>query len=163
MPSSSPEAVNPLADVLAGRGKLAGRYLAVSIINIFNSQALLYIANSIWGWPGGWANVFAAILASIPAYLLSRAWVWEKRGGHSMRREVLPFWVITFVGLVVSSVAAALADRQFGAGLLVNVASLGAYFIVWVAKFVLLDHLFSQDPQDDELIDGDPVDETHRA
>ncbi len=131
--------------MLAGRGKLAGRYLAVSIINIFNSQALLFLANSVWGWPGGWANVFAASLASIPAYVLSRAWVWEKRGAHSMRREVLPFWIITLIGLVLSSVAAALADRQFGAGLLVNVASLVAYFIVWVAKFLILDRMFSHD------------------
>ncbi len=153
MPSPTPEAANPLADVLAGRSKLAGRYLAVSVINIFNSQALLFLANSVWGWPGGWANVFAASLASIPAYLLSRAWVWEKRGSHSMRREVLPFWVITLIGLVVSSVAAALADRQFGAGLLVNVASLGAYFIVWVAKFVILNRLFTQDLDDDEAVD----------
>lgn len=142
----SSEAVNPLADVLAGRGKTAGRYLAVSIINIFNSQALLYLGNSVWGWPGGWANVFAASLASIPAYILSRAWVWEKRGAHSMRGEVLPFWILTLIGLVLSSVAAALADRQFGAGLLVNVASLGAYFVVWVAKFLILDRLFGQGP-----------------
>lgn len=130
---------------LAGRGRLAGRYVAVSVFNTVFSQSLLFLANSVWGWGGGWSNAFSAVLASIPAYLLSRAWVWEKSGSHSMRREVIPFWVITFVGLVASTAAAEVADRAFGAGLLVNLASLGAYFVVWVAKFILLDRLFATD------------------
>ncbi len=59
-----------------------------------------------------------------------------------MRRQVLPFWAITFAGLVVSTLFAAVADRIFGAGIAVNIASLIGYFIVWVAKFFLLDRLF---------------------
>ncbi len=130
---------------LAGRGRLAGRYVAVSVFNTVFSQSLLFLANSVWGWGGGWSNAFAAVIASIPAYLLSRAWVWEKSGTHSVRREVIPFWVITFIGLVVSTAAAEIADRLFGAGLLVNLASLGAYFVVWVGKFIVLDRLFAPD------------------
>ncbi len=121
------------------------RYLAVSVFNTVFSQSLLFTANSIWGWGGGWSNAFAAIVASIPAYLLSRAWVWEKSGSHSMAKEVVPFWVITFIGLGVSTLAAELADRQFGSGIWVNLASLTAYFVVWIAKFLLLDKLFSSD------------------
>lgn len=121
---------------------MATRYLLVSAFNFFGHQGLLFLANSIWGWPGGAANVFAACLMSVPAYLLSRAWVWEVDGRHDMRRQVLPFWAITLAGLVVSTLMAALADRAFGAGLAVNLASLVGYFIVWVAKFFLLDRLF---------------------
>ena len=36
-------------------------------------------------------------------------------------------------------------DRTFGAGFLVNLASLAAYFIVWVVKFLLLDRMFMTD------------------
>ena len=115
----------------------------MSVFNTVFSQTLLFVANSVWGWGGGSSNAFAAIIASIPAYLLSRAWVWEKTGSHSVAREVVPFWVITFLGLGVSTLAAEFADRQFGAGIWVNVASLTAYFVVWVAKFLLLDKLFS--------------------
>lgn len=132
------------------RSKVAGRYLAVSVINTLNSQALLFLANSIWNWSGGIANAFSATVASVPAYLMSRAWVWEKRGNHSVRSEVVPFWVITVVGLVVSTVAAELAGRRFGAGLLVNVASFGAYFFVWIAKFVLLEKLFGSASEKDK-------------
>ena len=106
------------------RGRLAARYVAVSVFNTVFSQTLLFVANSVWGWGGGSSNAFAAIIASIPAYLLSRAWVWEKTGSHSVAREVVPFWVITFIGLGVSTLAAEFADRQFGAGIWVNVASL---------------------------------------
>lgn len=121
---------------------MATRYLAVSTFNFAGHQVLLYLANSVWGWSGGIANVFAACVMSVPAYLLSRAWVWEVNGRHDVRRQVLPFWAITLAGLLVSTVLAAVADDVFGAGLAVNIASLIGYFIVWVAKFFLLDRLF---------------------
>ena len=75
-----------------------GRYLAVSVINLVNHQALLFIANSLWDWSGGWANVFAACIAAVPAYLLSRAWVWGISGKHDLRSEVLPFWILALAG-----------------------------------------------------------------
>ncbi len=122
---------------------MARRYLLVSAFNFTGHQTFLYLANSVWGWSGGVANMFAAGVMSIPAYLLSRAWVWEVNGRHDVRRQVLPFWAITVAGLVVSTGMAAGADAAFGAGLAVNFASLIGYFIVWVAKFFLLDRLFA--------------------
>lgn len=121
----------------------------MSTFNFLGHQALLFLANSVWGWSGGVANMFAAAVMSVPAYLLSRAWVWEVEGSHDMRRQVLPFWAITVLGLVVSTVFAAIADRIFGAGIAVNIASLIGYFIVWVAKFFLLGRLFAT-PTSDE-------------
>ena len=119
------------------------RYLAVSVVNIFNHQTLLFIAHAVWGWGGGWANIFAATVSAVPAYFLSRAWVWKRTGGHSWRAEVVPFWGIALVGLVVSSASAETADRVFDSTLAVQVASLVGYLIVWIAKFFLLDRLFT--------------------
>ncbi len=133
----------PATDLGSAKGATATRYLMVSAFNFVGHQTFLFLANSVWGWSGGIANMFAAIVMSVPAYLLSRAWVWEVEGGHDMRRHVLPFWAIMLAGLVVSSLFAAAADRSFGAGIAVNIASLIGYFIVWVAKFFLLDRLFS--------------------
>ncbi len=132
-----------LNELWNGRYRVASRYVAVSVINTLNHQLLLSLANTVWDWTGGWANVFAACMAAIPAYLLSRAWVWEVSGRHSWRTEILPFWAIALVGLVVSSVFAEMADRWFGSGIAVNIGSLIGYFIVWVAKFFLLDRLFT--------------------
>lgn len=131
-------------DALIERRLIAGKYLAVSAVNLVNHQILLYVAHSIWGWPGGWSNVFAAVVAAVPAYLLSRYWVWEVRGGHSLRREVIPFWTIALLGLALSTVLAQAADQLFGSGLWVALASLTGYGVVWVVKFAVLDGLFSR-------------------
>lgn len=138
----------PASDTVPSTGATATRYLLVSSFNFAGHQALLFLANSVWGWPGGVANMFAAIVMSVPAYLLSRAWVWEVEGSHDMRRHVLPFWAITVISLIVSTVLAAIADRIFGAGIAVNIASLIGYFIVWVAKFFVLGRLFASPTAD---------------
>lgn len=129
--------------LLGDRQGPVARYLAVSVINVLNHQTLLWIAHSAWGWGGGWANVFAAAVSAVPGYFLSRAWVWKRSGDHSWHREVVPFWGIALVGLVVSSIAAEAADRLFDSTLAVQLASLVGYLIVWIAKFFLLDRLFA--------------------
>lgn len=94
------------------------------------------------------ANAFAAMVAVIPAYLLSRYWVWEVSGPHSVKREVGPFWIIAILGLVLSTAAAEVADRIFGSDLLISAASLGGYFVVWVLKFAVLNFLFKQSAEE---------------
>ena len=119
------------------------RYVAVSAFNVVMHQVVLNLANSVWDWGGGVSNVFAAVVTTIPAYFLSRHWVWEVQGSHDLRRHVLPFWIIALVGLVLSTVMAEVADRSFGSGLPVAVASLAGYVVVWLAKFFILDRLFT--------------------
>lgn len=133
----------PLAG-LAADGGVVVRYLITSAINVIDHQIVLQVAVRWWGFSGGWANVLAAMTAVIPAYLLSRYWVWKVRGTPSLRYEVVPFWVIMIVGLVVSTVAAEAADRRFESPLMISVASLTAYLVVWVLKFVVLNILFER-------------------
>lgn len=123
---------------------LALRYVAVSGVNVVNHQALLFLAHAVWGWSGGVANVFAAVLAAVPGYLLSRHWVWSVRGAHSLRAEIIPFWTLALLGLVVSSVLAEAADRAFDSSLAVAAASLVGYFVVWVLKFLVLNRIFER-------------------
>lgn len=132
-----------MSNVFERRG-IALRYAAVSIINVVNHQVLLNLANSGWGWGGGQSNVFAAVIAAVPGYLLSRRWVWRVSGSHSLRNEIAPFWTLALIGLVLSTVLAEVADRYLGAGVWVAVGSLVGYFIVWVMKFVILDRLFNR-------------------
>lgn len=129
---------------LLERRTLAGRYAAVSVVNVINHQALLNLANSGWGWSGGQANVFAAVIAAIPGYFLSRQWVWKMQGAHSIRDEIAPFWILALVGLVVSTVLAEAADRLFETWFWVAGASLFGYFLVWILKFIILDRLFDR-------------------
>ncbi len=134
----------------------AGRFLLVTVINNINHQGLLYVANSIWHWSGGQANLFAGLVAAIPAYLLSRSWVWGvKSKHHDLRRHVLPFLGIAAVGLLVSTIFAEVADRWFGSGLAVNFATLVAYFLVWLGKYLMLDRLFVNPAPDHDPAIGD--------
>ena len=131
----------PLARLGADAG-VAARYLATSAVNVVNHQLLLQLAVRWWGWSGGVANTFAAIVAVVPAYLLSRYWVWQVDGRPSLRGEIIPFWAIALLGLVASSAAAELADRLFDEPLMISVGSLAGYLLVWVLKFVVLNVLF---------------------
>ena len=122
---------------------LVGRYLMVSAVNVVNHQLLLQMAVRWWEWSGGWANAFAGVIAVIPAYFMSRYWVWQVDGKSSVRGEIAPFWIIALVGLIVSTGLAEAADRVFGDPLWVSAGSLVGYLIVWIAKFAILNMLFT--------------------
>ena len=133
-----------IGEALRRRRTVAARYLAVSAINVIDHQALLLLAHGVWGWSGGAANVFAAVVAAVPGYFLSRHWVWSVRGTHSVRAEIIPFWTLALIGLVVSTVLAEVADRLFESSLAVAAASLFGYFVVWVVKFLVLNRIFER-------------------
>lgn len=120
------------------------RYLVVSLVNVVNHQLLLFIAVNWWSWSGGAGNTFAAVTASVPAYFMSRQWVWRVKGRSSLRSEVVPFWTIALVGLVVSTILAEAADRVFESTLMILIGSLTGYFLVWLAKFLLLHKVFAR-------------------
>ncbi len=128
-------------------GKLA-RYCGVSVVNVVLGQALLTLFHVLLEWPAALSNVLAVTISAIPAYLMSRAWVWRKDGDHSVRGEVVPFWGLAFAGLVLSTIAVSIADAVFEADIMLNVASLAAFGVVWVVKFVLLERVIFADAMD---------------
>lgn len=121
-----------------------GRYLLVSALNVVNHQILLQIGLRWFEWSGGVANAVAAMISVIPAFLLSRYWVWQVGGSASVKRELVPFWVIAVIGLVISTGMAQWADNAFGEPLAVSAASLVGYLVVWIMKFFVLNILFSR-------------------
>jgi putative flippase GtrA len=94
------------------------------------------------------------VLATVPSYTLNRRWVWGKGGKSHLWREVVPFWVLAFVGLAVSSVAVWLAGgvarhHHLGHGstaVLVNGANLLSFAVLWVGKFIIYNKLFHMAP-----------------
>lgn len=110
------------------------------MLNVVNHQVVLFIGNSVIGLSAGVANLIAATVSAVPAFIISYRWVWRSEGNP--RSQILPFWLIALAGLAVSTGMAIAAERAFGAGLAVNAAAFVGYFFVWVAKFFLLDRLF---------------------
>jgi len=82
--------------------------------------------------------------------LARRRWTWGKRDASDLWRELMPFWVLSFARLVLSTIAVALTDAwTHGAhfsspvihtGLLLT-AHLSGFGILWVAQFILLDRV----------------------
>ena len=85
------------------------------------------------------ANILAVSVLAIPNYILNRRWVWNKRGANSVRREIAPFWAMSFLGALLSTAFVAIADRFTDASLVFLAANLCAFGIVWVLKFFVLE------------------------
>jgi putative flippase GtrA len=49
------------------------------------------------------ANVLATAVGTVRSYVLNRRWVWGRDGASDLWREVVPFWIPSFSGLVLST------------------------------------------------------------
>jgi putative flippase GtrA len=138
-------------------GKKWVRYSTVSIISVIVSEVLLFIAFGLLHWSARASNIWAVCLSAIPSYYLNRAWAWGKRGRSHFLKEVVPFWTMALIGLAFSTWAADYAESNasrvtsshFFTTVIVMGASLAAFGVLWVAKFVILNKLmFGTHPQD---------------
>ena len=136
-----------LARLQTDAGAKLLRFAGVSAFNVVFGQTLLYAAQTVFLWSGVASNIFSVSISAIPAYILSRYWVWQKRGKNHLMREVVPFWVLTFIGFVLSTGAVWFVETTWRPHpLVINLTSLGAFGIVWVVKFFVLDrYLFTHD------------------
>jgi len=124
------------------------RYCGVSAFNVVFGQSLLAFFYTVLGWRAWLANLLAVSISAGPAYLLSRHWVWEQSGAHSVRSEIAPFWGMAFLGLVISTVATELADQRWHTALAVQAASIAAFGFVWLFKFFVLEHVMWKQPSE---------------
>ena len=124
------------------------KYSMVSLISVVVSQVVQFTA-FYFSHNGVLSSVLAVAVGTVPSYELNRRWTWRKNGPSHLWREIVPFWVMSFVGLVFSTLCVYLAEqwaegRDFSkakTGLLLNLASLAAFGILWVGKFLIINHL----------------------
>ena len=114
------------------------RYSAASCVVAPMTLVLLYLLHSLAGWDAWHANLLSVSVGAVPAYLIDRYWVWRQSGRNRLWGEIVPFWVITVVGAVASTLAVNAAERWDNAGLLVLV-NFGTYAVLWLVKFFILD------------------------
>jgi putative flippase GtrA len=123
--------------------------MGVSVITTIISLTTLAAATLGLGLEAWVANVLATAVATVPSYHLNRRWTWGKRGESDLWRELAPFWVLSFAGLVLSTVAVALSDSwlhgaHLGAPLrtaVILLSHLSGFGILWVAQFALLERV----------------------
>lgn len=122
-------------------GVKALRYCGVSVVNVVTGMGTLAVCHAVFGLAAVAANLTAWAVSTVPAYLLSRHWVWEQSGDHRVGGEILPFWLLALFGLVTSSLAVAAVASRTDATVWILTGSLGAYGFVWVVKYLVLDRL----------------------
>ncbi|MEY2471545.1 MAG: hypothetical protein QOK28_874 [Actinomycetota bacterium] len=123
------------------------RYSAVSVAAIVIGQVALVGYFYFLHWSARPATIAASITSGVPAYYLNRRWAWGKSGRSHVLREVVPFWTMTFAGLVLSAWLAGYAgkfgqdhfDSRAMQTVIVDGASIAAFGALWVLKFVVFD------------------------
>ncbi len=131
------------------------KYLRVSAFNVVFGQSLLAFTNAVLGWSATASNVFAVCVSAIPAYFLSRYWVWQKSGKNHFWKEVVPFWALALAGLLLSTWAVGRVEGYYpDLTPVVMFTNFSAFGVIWVGKFFILDKILFKD----ELLTDDPLD-----
>ena len=145
----APSPITLLDKLTRGNLEKLLRYSAVSVVGVVITQVLLIVLHGIMGLGAVGANVLAVTLTTGPVFLLNKRWVWGKGGRSHWRREVLPFWGFTLLGLGMSTLLVWVAQHYSDATLVVMFANIAGFGIVWMAKFYFLDTLiFAGDDSD---------------
>ena len=145
-------------------GKKFLKYSAVSVISVIVNVVMLVFAYGILGWSATPANIFAVGVSAIPSYYLNRAWAWGKRGRSHLLKEVIPFWGLAFLGLVISTIAVREVETSIGhfnhavRTLIIVGTNIGAFGVLWIGKFIIFNELmFKHHPEvleDEPALDG---------
>lgn len=118
------------------------KYGAASGAGIVASQSVLVFCLVVLDFAAITSNLIAVTVGSIPNYMINRAWTFNKTGAHSFTREVLPFWLMAILGLILSTFAVAwVADRWGDNVVLISGTSIASFGVLWAAKFVILDRV----------------------
>jgi putative flippase GtrA len=136
-------------------GRKLVRYSLVSVVSVAVSQVVLFLAQ--FAWSARTSNIVAVCVSAIPSYWLNRAWAWGKTGKSHLMKEIVPFWSMALLGLILStwsvdfaeSHAASITSSTIGQKLIINVAALAAFGVLWVGKFVILNRVLFAHPRGD--------------
>jgi putative flippase GtrA len=124
------------------------KYAAASAVGVTVGSTTLLVLLA-FGVQEVLANFLSVAISSVPAYLINRYWVWEKKDANSLKREIAPFWAMAFLGLVLSSLFVNWAKDRTDEDLFILAANLSGFGVLWVAKFFVLDKvLFAATPEE---------------
>jgi putative flippase GtrA len=128
---------------------------AVSTVVSFSSISIFYGFHIIKGVI--WATVAGNLVATMPSYYLNRSWTWGKRGRSHFRKEIVPFWLMSLLGIGVSMIGAAwirgVVHNHHWSHLvntgLVSFTNLVSFGLFWVLKIMVFNRIFHVAPEVD--------------
>ncbi|MDQ2724799.1 MAG: GtrA family protein [Actinomycetota bacterium] len=145
-------------------GQKLFRYSVASVVAVAVSLVCLVFFNGVLNISAVPSSILATAVATIPNYIMNRRWAWGKDGRSHLWREVVPFWSLALIGLAFSTLCVkwmeSYANHHQFSHLVrtgtVAVVYVGAFGVLWVAKFIIFNKvLFVHHPQDlPEALDG---------
>ncbi len=137
-----------LAHARSDAGRRAIRYSMCSVVGVVGTQVLLFLFLHVWDWKPVPSNFVAVTIMSVPVFALNKYWVWGKRGRAHMRREVLPFWLFTVAGWILSTLMVILVvnltksdANPDGNKVAVQAANIAGFGVLWILKYLFLDKI----------------------
>jgi len=145
------------------------KFATVSVITTVVAQTILFVLYPDLVHSAMGSNVIATCVATVPAYYLNRSWTWGKRGKSHLWKEVMPFWIIALVGLVLSTVMVGVAAHNAdhitssheGKIIIVHLANFVTYGLIWVGRYSILNKFLfgpgTHAPRTDSVVDTTAV------
>jgi putative flippase GtrA len=123
------------------------RCLGVSVATTLLSAIVLVTLTLGVGINAGAANVVAVCCGIPVSYVANRRWTWRRTGRGSVAREVVPFWILSLAGLLVSTlvvgwVGGLTATWSDGVrAVALPVAEAATFGALWLVQFAVLDRV----------------------
>ena len=137
-----------LARLWGDYGARLMRYGGVTIVSTVVGLSTLFVGLYVFDWPGVFANFVSVCMSTPPAYYLNRRWVWERgTRNHSASREVGPFWVMTFMGFAISTVAIGIASTLTDVKAVLLITQVCSFGALWLLKFAFLEKYLWKDAE----------------
>ena len=133
------------------------RYSMASVVAVVASVTLLVVFDGLLRLGAVVSSTLATGIATVPSYEMNRKWAWGKTGRGHLWKEVMPFWVLAFIGWGFSTYAVKLTESGLrNSGLahlertgIIAVVYVAAFGVLWVAKFIIFNKiLFATHPHD---------------
>ena len=130
-------------------GQKLFRYSMASVVAVIVSNLFLLLFVGVIDMGEVLASTLATCIAAVPSYEMNRKWAWGKSGKSHLTKEVLPFWGLALLGWAFSTLCVWWIGRvakhdHFSHGvktLVVLAVYIGAFGVLWVAKFVIFNSL----------------------
>jgi putative flippase GtrA len=136
------------------------RYSGASIISVGAGLLVLGINIDVFHLSPVVANVVAIAVCIVPSFELNRRWVWRLHG-RSDAGQFVPFCLLSVAGLVLSTLAVGYTgDHSAGLAnpwhtVVVDSSNLGAYAVLWVIRYFILDRVFAEPVATDHTDQGE--------
>lgn len=139
-------------------GRKLVRFTSVSVISTAVSYVFIFLFVGT-GWVGNEieATIFGNLIATVPSYQLNRTWTWGKHGRSHVRKEIIPFWALSIMGIAFSTFGALIARDIVQAhhlhtlvkAFLVATFNVVSFAVFWVLKLWVFNRIFHVDPLKD--------------